>query len=259
LAVGSYASRAIENPVRRTAVRVFGLVDLHSHYRIRPLLRYIEQQSSLNKSAPLRLLEFGCGIGINLFEFAERFPSLTGIGLDIDAKAIGEARELTGKLFPGRLEFRVIDPQQAIPPQECDFVLLMDLLEHVPEPAKILANLAAACHPDKFLISVPTPRYPRVFGSDFVRFLGHVVDGYNLEDLDRMMPPGYHRVHHCWNTGAIASALCAVNYRVFMKLHKQPLAKLRLLPHLFRRMDWFNGSGISCSLFAVYERDKTPA
>jgi hypothetical protein len=38
---------------------------------------------------------------------------------------------------------------------------------------------------------------------------------------------------------------------------QRQLARLRLLPHLFRGIDWFNGSKTSCSLFAVYEKDKT--
>lgn len=236
---------------------MFGLVDLHSHYRIRPLLRYIEEQALINRSARLNLLELGCGIGINLFEFAERFPSLTGTGLDIDARALNEARELADRLFPGRLAFHLIDAHQPIPPQDCDFVLLMDLLEHIPDPARTLAQLAEAGHPEKFLISVPTPRYPKVFGRKFHKFLGHMVDGYTLSDLDRMMPPGYHRVHHCWNTGAVASVLCAVYYRFLGQLHQRHLARLRLLPHLFRGIDWFNGSETSCSLFAVYEKEKT--
>ena len=72
-----------------------------------------------------------------------------------------------------------------------DWLLLIDVLEHLETPGQLLEKLDANVKEGGLvLISVPTPCYPRVFGEAFHREVGHVVDGYRLAALDRLLPIG---------------------------------------------------------------------
>ena len=65
-----------------------------------------------------------------------------------------------------------------------DQVLAIDVLEHIDDDELAIRQIAGALMPGgRLVVSVPTPRYPDTFGRQFADGLGHVRDGYWLEDL----------------------------------------------------------------------------
>lgn len=249
--VGDFQIGAYRHALLRGFIRRFGTLDLHTHLRLRPLLRIFD---SLPR-APLTAVEVGCGSGINLIELARRRP-LQGVGFDTDLRAIREARRLAAAMqLPGlRFERSRRDGRAVLPP--ADLVLLMDVLEHVADPAGLLRYCADALNPGgALLISVPTPAFPRVFGRAQHAALGHRVDGYALAQLQALVPAGFTLESHRYSTGALAALACAVFYRLQARAPgSRALLALRLPLHLARMVDRFNGPHVSCSLFAVFRR-----
>lgn len=254
--LGSYTRQLTRNPIKRAFRLTFGTLDLHSHLRLRPMLDYVESLGALRTPGPIRVLELGCGCGINLFELAERLPNLKGVGYDLNHDAIASARAVAARLFPERLTFHEADACQENPGGEFDIVLLIDFLEHISDPKGLMRHVGEYVRiGGTVLVSVPTPRYPRVFGQEFHKAVGHLVEGYDLLTLKALGPKDLKLVHYRYSTGLIASALCALYYRVFRRLPNSIAATLLGLCTLpFTPLDFLNGSHHSCTLFAAYQK-----
>jgi 2-polyprenyl-3-methyl-5-hydroxy-6-metoxy-1,4-benzoquinol methylase len=245
-----------DSRLKRLVTRLVGTLDLHGHYRIRALLDWVEQREGVWGFPPMRVLEVGCGWGVNLFELAERFPRMSGLGCDLNTDAIHAATAIAERLFPGRLTFRISDATAVDVGEPVDAVLLIDVLEHLPNPRALLEQVVRGLREGgEVLVSVPTPRYPLVFGRRFHESIGHLVDGYTLDTLNALMPDNLRLVHFNYNTGLFASALCALYYRWLLKVRLRKIGPaLRLIPLLFQRWDPLNGPARSSSLFAVYRK-----
>ena len=249
--IGSYAAKLARNPVKRAFARIAGTLDLHSHFRLRPVLEHVGR---LNAGGALRALELGCGTGINLFELAERYPNLTGVGYDLNRDSITIASQTARRLFPGRLTFATTDICKADIPGGFDLVLLADVLEHVPNPAEVMRKAAAAVREGgHILVSVPTPLFPRIFGAGFHEAVGHLLPGYDLETLSALAPKELVIERHSYSTGPLAYLPCGLFYR-FCRSGSLPAKLLGASLHLFRRLDHFNGPRRSCSLFASWRK-----
>jgi 2-polyprenyl-3-methyl-5-hydroxy-6-metoxy-1,4-benzoquinol methylase len=252
--IGDFVSVLHERRWTRWAVRTLGIVDLHSHTRLRPLLAYF---SDLQIQRPIRVLEVGCGNGVNLFELYRR-RRVRAIGYDLSDSAIDEAKYINEMCFHSAIEFHNKDVRDDFSVADRhDCVLCMDILEHLEEPRRLLDALDPTLRPGGVvLVSVPTPRYVEVFGREFNTSIGHVVDGYTLAMLDGVMPPTFQRVDHRYSTGRLASVGCALYYRAAMQIERKEirLAAHLLLLALFKWFDPFNSPQSSCSLFAVYEK-----
>ena len=164
---------------------------------------------------------------------------------------------MSRRVAPGRFEFHCQDVMTLGAGRLYDCVLYMDIIEHLLQPELVLSALDPALPVGgHVVISVPTPRYPRVFGREMHERIGHVVEGYTIEPLSALLPANYRLVHHRYSTGMFASWICFLYYRVLSLI---PSVRLRLLagfPFLkLHRLDWWNGPGRSCSLFAVYRKE----
>jgi len=204
----------------------------------------------------LRVLEVGCGEGLNLFALARRFD-IRGEGYDLDPNHVAICQRLADARFPGQFRFVEADATAQLGLNDSfDVILLMDFLEHVPNPESVVAH----CEPylkrgGVMLVSVPTTRYPRVFGWAMHRRIGHLVDGYDLEDLLKLFPPRMRCIHYRYNTGIPAQVGCFLQFRVVSRLPNEGLRWLATIPLMaFRLTDWWNSPSLSCSLFAVFEK-----
>jgi hypothetical protein len=133
----------------------------------------------------------------------------------------------------------------------------MDILEHVAEPQKMLE--VADCFLKEngfFAVSVPTPNYPKIFSRKFHNRIGHLVDGYSIQQLDRLFigSLGFNRILHSYNTGLLSNIGCWLYYNIFGACNKYLnfLNLIMLYPLL--GADWYNSSAESCTLFAVYRK-----
>jgi SAM-dependent methyltransferase len=251
--IGDYMGSIYKNPVARVLCSVFGSPDIHTHYRVASVIDFFERTFSPNRQ--LNVLEVGCGTGTNLFELAKRFQ-ICAEGYDLDGDQIRQAREISRKMFHNRIQFRVADACVLTPTNVYDAILFVDFLEHVPNPTQIVAAMDRCLKPaGVIVISVPTPRYPRVFGREMHERIGHLVDGYTAETLTALLPPTYSRIETQYSTGPVGSLLCAIQCRILKRIPVSQVRWLCAIPLLaLRGLDVFTSPSNSATLFAVYRK-----
>lgn len=237
----------------RLMVWVLGVEEFHSHLRVAPLKRLFPTLTF--GQHPPKVLEVGCGSGMNLFELST-VADFSGVGVDVDESVIRFANQARYKLRYDHLSFHCGDVGDYKPNSDVDCLLLMDILEHLRNPVDALGWLSRYLKKGGYaVVSVPTPFYPRVFGPRFHCEVGHVVDGYWLEELQQIMPESFDLIEYRYHTGLLTWPACFLYYRYFrgVQSHSVRLAVESLLAP-FRWLDVINGKYMSASLFALYRK-----
>jgi 2-polyprenyl-6-hydroxyphenyl methylase / 3-demethylubiquinone-9 3-methyltransferase len=156
-----------------------------SHGEFRPLhllnpvrVQYIAARAPL---AGARVLDVGCGGGLLAEALAVLGASVTGIDL---APRMIEVARLHAAESALRIDYRVASAEElaAATPGAFDVVTCMEMLEHVPEPAAMVATLASLTRPGGALFVSTLNRNLR-------SFLQAIVAG---EYLLRLLPRGTH-------------------------------------------------------------------
>jgi 2-polyprenyl-6-hydroxyphenyl methylase/3-demethylubiquinone-9 3-methyltransferase len=156
-----------------------------SHGEFRPLhllnpvrVQYIAARAPL---AGARVLDVGCGGGLLAEALAVLGASVTGIDL---APRMIEVARLHAAESALRIDYRVVSAEElaAATPGAFDVVTCMEMLEHVPEPAAMVATLASLTRPGGTLFVSTLNRNLR-------SFLQAIVAG---EYLLRLLPRGTH-------------------------------------------------------------------
>lgn len=253
MAIGSYLYRVHQSKIMRLTARILGVEDFHSHLRVAPLKKLFQTLSF--EQRPPRVLEVGCGNGLNLLELST-VADFSGMGVDIDESAITFANQAKDKLRYDHLSFHCSDVCGYEPDSEVDCLLLMDILEHLPDPADALSRLNRYLKKGGYaFVSVPTPCYPYVFGRRFHHEVGHLVDGYWLEELQQIMPETFSLVRYKYHTGLLTWPACFIYYRNFTDFQNPSLRlAVESLFAPFRWLDAVNGKYTSASLFALYRK-----
>jgi SAM-dependent methyltransferase len=224
-------------------------MDLHSYLRLRSLIG----------AAPrgrVSIIELGCASGLNLVRICEFNHDARAVGYDTSDAVLAQGRrmiECAGLSQRIQLISKDLAAELPVEISDADYVLLIDVLEHLPDPIdsarKISERLKPGAH---LLVSVPTPLYPRVFGRRFHDEIGHLHDGFPLEYLDTAFS-GLERLRSSYSTGVLTWPGIRIFYGWHAKGKFVTAAKvLSTLP--FRYLDWFNGPRRSCSLFAEFRK-----
>jgi 2-polyprenyl-3-methyl-5-hydroxy-6-metoxy-1,4-benzoquinol methylase len=142
------------------------------------------------KAAPASVLDVGCGEGVLTVEWAERLGDGRIVGIDLDDPKL---RAEWDKRSRDDLEFRAEEATRlSFEDDEFDLAAAIEVLEHVPDPAATLAEMARVAR-RHLLVSVP--REPLWRGLNMAR-------GAYLRDLGNT--PGH--VNH-WSKRAFVSLL----------------------------------------------------
>ena len=148
-------------------------------HEINPLrLSWIDKHASLTGKT---VLDIGCGGGILSESMAGLGASVTGI--DLSEKALGVAR--LHLLESGKtVDYRMISAEDlaAQAPASFDVVTCMEMLEHVPAPASIIAACSALAKPGGHVFFSTINRNPKAY---LFAVLG-------AEYILRMLPKGTH-------------------------------------------------------------------
>ncbi|MGI8992261.1 MAG: class I SAM-dependent methyltransferase [Bryobacteraceae bacterium] len=253
--IGDYNECFYKKPIPKLLCRLFGTQDVHAHFRLRPMIDYFRTVAAEPGCLEVKVLEIGSGPGQNLFELSKIMP-IQSVGYDLNPEHVALARQVSEAKFGGRIPFHIADAAKVAESMEYDFILFMDILEHIQNPGNIVRQMDRCLKPGgSMVVSVPTPRYPKVFGRKMHDRIGHVLDGYTIEALTALFPPNYQLIHKRYSTGVLASAACAIQARLLMRISNLQLRWIVTLPLLaLRSCDWINSEKVSSSLFAVYRK-----
>lgn len=137
---------------------------------INPLrLDYIDRIAGLNGK---RVLDVGCGGGILSESMAARGASVTGIDLGEKALKVAQLHKLESG---ATVDYRLVSVEAlaAEQPESFDVVTCMEMLEHVPDPAAVVAACARLVKPGGRVFFSTLNRNPKaylfaVIGAEYV-------------------------------------------------------------------------------------------
>jgi 2-polyprenyl-3-methyl-5-hydroxy-6-metoxy-1,4-benzoquinol methylase len=117
-------------------------------------------------SDPKSLLDVGCGEGVLIHEWAQQIAPARVVGLDLEEASIQAGWE---QRKADNLEYRIMDVSQKGLPfadDEFDVATAIEVLEHVPDPAATVAEMARVA--SRWLL-VSVPREPLWRGLNVAR------------------------------------------------------------------------------------------
>jgi 2-polyprenyl-6-hydroxyphenyl methylase / 3-demethylubiquinone-9 3-methyltransferase len=139
-------------------------------HEINPLrLDWIDRHAGLSGK---KVLDVGCGGGILAEAMARRGADVTGIDLSEKGLRVAELHLLESRLAV-RYERAMAEDYAAAHPGEFDVVTCMELLEHVPQPAGMVAACARLVRPGGQVFFSTINRNPKsylfaVLGAEYV-------------------------------------------------------------------------------------------
>jgi 2-polyprenyl-3-methyl-5-hydroxy-6-metoxy-1,4-benzoquinol methylase len=241
--IAQYDSKALHLDV---LLKLFGVLDLHSHIRWWAIKEYIDK---MNKNA-----DIGAGWGIMSFEFVKATSKSIDC-VEVDPKLIQLGRTLAAKLGTRKIRF-IRDSLPKLSKLERNYydqILLIDVLEHVKEDLESLIRINSLLRREGILIiSVPTPNYPKYFGQRFANAIGHVREGYTIKDVEKLLKmTGFEIIKWSYHTNFLSPYLCKLWYNCTLSSK----LKIILFPFLrtLGRLD-FIGKGINSCGIAIKAR-----
>ncbi len=176
-------------------------------------LAFIEQRAPL---AGRKVLDVGCGGGLLSEAMARRGADVTGIDLGQTAIQVASLHALEAGV---KVRYRVesADAHAHDHSGEYDVVTCLEMLEHVPEPAQIVATLARLVRPG---------------GHVFVSTLNRTLKAYLLavvgaEYIARLLPKGTHTYERFIRPAELAGwcRSAGIDVRDLAGIDYQPLAR----------------------------------
>ncbi len=156
--------------------------ELKPLHQINPLrLAYIEQRAKIKGRT---CVDVGCGGGL-LSEGLAAHGAAAVLGIDLAEDTLAVARLHAQASGLNNIEYRQVDAHRlaAERPQEFDLVTCMEVLEHVPDPAALIEDLAGLLRPGGDLFISTLNRTPKAFALGIV----------GAEYLLRLVPRGTHQ------------------------------------------------------------------
>jgi SAM-dependent methyltransferase len=266
--IGDIYANISKGRIGKISLKYLGVPDLHTHIRLKPVLKFTESYFISSKQNTFNILEVGCGSGINAFEIGKIIRKLgkgiNYVGVDISEESIKIAEKIAG-IFQDdnklNFSFYYSDAKSFLDNLDnykFDIILFIDFLEHIETPEEIIKPTIEKMNNNGiFIVSVPTPLYPKIFGKKFHKKVGHLVDGYDIYKLDNLFKKfNYNRFIYKYNTGIFSNIGCWLYYNVLGEVENKYASYIKNITlYPFKFIDVFNNSNISCSLFAVYVKN----
>lgn len=143
-------------------------------------LAWIEEVAGLSG---MRVVDVGCGGGLLSEAMARRGAAVTGI--DMSTESLTTARLHLLESAPLHVDYLEVTAEDLAErtPRAFDVVTCMELLEHVPEPARLVRACAALAKPGGSVLFSTINRTPKAFMTAIV----------GAEYLTGLVPRGTHR------------------------------------------------------------------
>jgi 2-polyprenyl-6-hydroxyphenyl methylase/3-demethylubiquinone-9 3-methyltransferase len=184
-------------------------------HQINPLrLDWIDQRARI---AGKRVLDVGCGGGILADAMARRGAQVLGIDLSVKALRVATLHALEADTQG--VEYREVAAEALAVelPGQFDVVTCMEMLEHVPDPASVVAACATLAKPGGWLFFSTINRNPK-------SFLFAIV---GAEHILKLLPKGTHEyaklikpselAAHCRSAGLDVTESSGLEYNPFTR------------------------------------------
>ena len=148
-------------------------------HEINPLrANYIDEHSPV---AGKRLVDVGCGGGILAEAMAQRGADVTGIDMGEAPLSVAELHKVESGV---EVDYQLSTAEQlaAREPESFDIVCCLEMLEHVPDPAAVIAACATLAKPGATLYFSTINRNPKAFAFAIV----------GAEHILQLLPAGTH-------------------------------------------------------------------
>ena len=142
----NYAKYATSNPLMRRVIQRF-------------LQRIVAE---VGKIGPAQVIDVGCGEGMVAHELQKLPGKLDYRGFELNPLAVAAARALNPGLSFAQADLFALDLQE----QPADLVMMLEVLEHIPDPAQMFPILKKLAR-NHVLLSVPHEPFFR--GLNFMR------------------------------------------------------------------------------------------
>jgi 2-polyprenyl-3-methyl-5-hydroxy-6-metoxy-1,4-benzoquinol methylase len=164
-------------------------------WHIRKALREISPELPENAS----ILDAGSGLGQYSWRMSRKNMGWTVKGVDISRDQIEDCRRFFSKVgFSDRVNFSVLDLTKLDDRNAYNFILSVDVMEHIEEDVQVFKNFMFALKKDGvLLISTPSDQGGSdVHGADEKSFIDeHVRDGYGVEEIKaKLIEAGFSRI-----------------------------------------------------------------
>ncbi len=140
------------------------------------------RQLPFDKNSPLAFLDAGSGFGNYACFLSRQFPNAQILGLDIEEEHVTDAAAFARAIDEDRLHFQMADITQMDYKNAFDFVLSVDVLEHIEDDKDLLKRFFIALKKGGHFIA-STPSIYRVYKDDCDFVDEHYRDGYSIEDM----------------------------------------------------------------------------
>lgn len=172
--------------LRVTFYKLLDLLLLRSWY-VKKELRLWRKTSSLQP----RILDAGSGFGQYVYSMSQLCPNATLLGVDVKNEQIDDCNSFFTKLgLDKRVKFEIADLTKLNRDDEFDFILSVDVMEHIEEDVLVFKNFYKAMKSGgQLLISTPSDQggsdahhdHDHDDNSGFID--EHVRDGYGIADI----------------------------------------------------------------------------
>ncbi len=139
----------IKEPKKRNYLHGYSEEE-QNRLRRQAALNEFSVHQGVNFSDVHNLIEVGCGVGAQSDILLRRFPNLHLTGIDFNTKQLAAATSFLGgkEYLKGRFEFSRMDASQMdFKSGQFDGAFLCWILEHVPEPARVLSEVRRVLRP----------------------------------------------------------------------------------------------------------------
>ena len=173
--------------------------------------RAIRKNFNGKRKLPLNALDAGMGFGQYSFYLAKKFPAWHILGVDVKDEQVADCNGFFQKAGLTNASFEVQDLTKLATENTYDFILSVDVMEHILEDDQVFARFAKAMRKDGLLlISTPSDKG----GSDVHEhehsehgensFVGeHVRDGYNIDAIQaQLLRAGFTKTEAHYDYGA---------------------------------------------------------
>ena len=223
--------------VRRFFYAVLGIMFLREWYVKRALRQLLG-----GKKEPFAMFDAGSGFGQYSYYCARHFRSAAIHAVDVKDEQIADCRAFFAKQKLRNVSFEVEDLTIQKHSGEFDFVLSVDVMEHIQDDVQVFKNFFKALKPGgKVLINTPS----NLGGSDahdesdpsFIE--EHARNGYSVDDITRKLKSaGFQLEKVTYTYGPIGSAAWRLGIKYPMLMLNKSKVFFAVLPFYYLLTFW---------------------